>query len=93
MCANKETPLKGDTSREVGVAVYTCRWVPALLCFLDEQGKKLCLHKLLDKSALGLGGDGLTEGSFLEVALPTGLPFDIGRIVAHSLDKELHKRA
>lgn len=71
----------------------TCRRIPALLCFLDEQGEKLCLHKLLHESALGFGGDSLTEGSFLEVALPTSLPFDIGGVVAHSLDKELHKRA
>lgn len=73
--------------------MYTCRRVLALLSFLDEKRKELCLHELLHESPVGLGGQRLTEGPFLEVALPICLPLDIGSIVAHSLDKELHKRA
>lgn len=76
-----------------GLSPYTCRRVLALLSFLDEKGKELCLHKLLHKSAVGLGGQSLIEGPFLEVALPICFPLDVGSVVAHSLDKELHKRA
>lgn len=69
-----------------------CRRALAFLSFLDEKGEELCLHKLLYEPAVGLGGQSLAEGPFLETALSIGFPFDIGSIVTHSLDKELHER-
>lgn len=74
------------------LSLRTCRRVLALFGFLDEKGEELGLHKFLHKPAVGLGGQSLIEGPFLEAALPIRLPLDVGSIVAHSLDKELHKR-
>lgn len=74
------------------LSLNTCRRVLALFGFLDEKGEELCLHKFLHKPAVGLWGQSLIEGPFLEAALPIRLPLDVGSIVAHSLDKELHKR-
>lgn len=75
-----------------GLFLCTCRRSLALLSLLNEEGEELCLHELLHKSAVGLGGQSLTEGPFLEVSLPIGFPLDVGSVVTYSLDKELNKR-
>jgi len=68
---------------------FTFLWDPALLRFLNKEGKHVRPHKLLHKLAVGLGGDGFAEGSLLEGARAVFAPLDVRGVVANRSDEEL----